>query len=467
MVVPPAAPVVAETSSPLRVAFGRSRPQRRAVVFFRPLLAIPQLVVLYFLNIAALVLVVLGWFAALFTGRLPESFASFLVGDLRWRARVEAYLFLLTDQYPPFSLEPVPDYPVDVAIQTGRLNRWSVLFRYFLAIPALFAVAFFGFGASIFWIVTWVATLIKGEVPRALFEANAAALRYEYRLLAFFFMLTSFYPAEVMGDAAPTPGTGAAPAPVPPPVVPSSVPWAGPDDRGVQSAAPAPPSAPPPLPPPPVPGPEPYAAPAPVPGAAPAPPPPVPAYPYPSLAADIGLPSSGRWRLVLSPGARKLVVTYFIVGALGLVAYIGVLVAVTSHGVSTTNQAITAQNELITAYNLVGQQSQSFASSSKACASSQGAAASECLAAADGQLASDLQAYQHTVSTIDFPSRVAPEVAAVTAATATASGKLEHLSQLGSDPQTYSAAANSSDLVTAFDAVDSTTRTLNSALLTL
>ena len=39
------------------------------------------------------------------------------------------------------------------------------------------------------------------------------------------------------------------------------------------------------------------------------------------------LPSSGRWRLVLSPGARKLVVTYFIVGAMGLVAYIGILVA--------------------------------------------------------------------------------------------------------------------------------------------
>jgi hypothetical protein len=61
-------------------------------------------------------------------------------------------------------------------------------------------------------------------------------------------------------------------------------------------------------------------------------------------------------------------VTYFIVGALGLVAYVGFLVAVTSHGVSTTNQAITAQNELITAYNLVGQQSQSFASTTKACA---------------------------------------------------------------------------------------------------
>jgi hypothetical protein len=71
------------------------------------------------------------------------------------------------------------------------------------------------------------------------------------------------------------------------------------------------------------------------------------------------------------------------------------------------------------------------------------------------------------VSTIDFPSQVAAQVAAVTAATATASSKLQQLSQLGSDPQTYSAAANSSGLVTAFDQVDSATRTLNSALLNL
>src|ERR1019366_1033954 len=112
-------------------------------------------------------------------------------------------------------------------------------------------------------------------------------------------------------------------------------------------------------------------------------------------------------------------------------------------------------------------QSQAFASTTKACASSQGTAASQCLAAADGQLASDLQAYQHTVSTIDFPSQLAPQVAAVTAATATASGKLQQLSQLGADPQTYSAAANASGLVTVFDRVDSTTRTLNSALLNL
>ena len=453
------------SSSPLQIAFGPSLGQRRVIVFFRPLLAIPQLVVLYFLNIAAVVLIFLGWFAALFTGRLPESFASFLVGYLRWRVRVEAYLFLLTDKYPPFSLDAGPDYPIDVAVQTGRLNRWSVLFRYFLALPGALAVAILGFGAGLFWIVTWVATLIKGEVPQSLFEANAATVRYENRLFAFFSMLTSFYPAEVMGDAAPQPGS-VSPPPVQPPVVPSSVPFAGLGTLGTETSAP-----PPPVtgvaPPPPSSGAQPSAAPVPVPGAAPPPPPPVPPYPATSSAPEVGQGPSDRWRLVLSSGARKLVVTYFIVGALGLVAYVATFAVLTSHGVSTTSQAITAQNELVTAYNLIGQQSQTFASTTKACASSQGTSVTPCLASADAQLATELQTYQHTVSGIDFPSQVAPQVAAVVAAAGTASDKLRQLSQLGADPQAYSSAANSSDLVTAFNRVDSTTRTLNSALLNL
>jgi len=81
-----------------------------------------------------------------------------------------------------------------VAVQTGRLNRLAVLFRYFLAIPAALAVGLLTTGITIFWIVTWVATLIKGEVPGALFEANAAAIRFSFRLQAYFAMLTSFYP---------------------------------------------------------------------------------------------------------------------------------------------------------------------------------------------------------------------------------------------------------------------------------
>jgi hypothetical protein len=69
-------------------------------------LAIPHIIVLIFVGIAALVCVVAAWFAILFTGRYPRGLFDFVVGVFRWSLRVSAYAFLLTtDRYPPFSLD--------------------------------------------------------------------------------------------------------------------------------------------------------------------------------------------------------------------------------------------------------------------------------------------------------------------------------------------------------------------------
>ena len=71
------------------------------------LLAIPHYIVLVFLGIAAFVCIVIAWFAILFTGRYPRGLFDFVVAVARWATRVTAYAFLLvTDRYPPFSLEP-------------------------------------------------------------------------------------------------------------------------------------------------------------------------------------------------------------------------------------------------------------------------------------------------------------------------------------------------------------------------
>jgi Domain of unknown function (DUF4389) len=71
------------------------------------LLAIPHYVVLIFLSLAAIVCVIIAWFAILFTGRYPRGLFDFVVGVMRWGNRVAAYAFVLvTDQYPPFRLSP-------------------------------------------------------------------------------------------------------------------------------------------------------------------------------------------------------------------------------------------------------------------------------------------------------------------------------------------------------------------------
>ncbi|MGA6948834.1 MAG: DUF4389 domain-containing protein [Solirubrobacterales bacterium] len=78
----------------------------RGMPLVKWLLAIPHYVVLFFLTIGAFFAVIFAWFAILFTGRYPRSIFDFVVGVARWHNRVTAYaLILVTDKYPPFSLE--------------------------------------------------------------------------------------------------------------------------------------------------------------------------------------------------------------------------------------------------------------------------------------------------------------------------------------------------------------------------
>jgi len=77
----------------------------RRDVALRLLFAIPHVVVLFFLILAWFVTTVIAWFAILFTRRYPASMHAFGVGVMRWALRVEAYVLLLVDEYPPFKLE--------------------------------------------------------------------------------------------------------------------------------------------------------------------------------------------------------------------------------------------------------------------------------------------------------------------------------------------------------------------------
>jgi Domain of unknown function (DUF4389) len=71
------------------------------------LLAIPHYIVLIFLDIGAIVAVIVAWFAILFTGRYPRGIFDYVEGVIRWHNRVLGYAFvLITDRYPPFQLRP-------------------------------------------------------------------------------------------------------------------------------------------------------------------------------------------------------------------------------------------------------------------------------------------------------------------------------------------------------------------------
>jgi hypothetical protein len=77
----------------------------RLTVAFRLILAIPHFIVLVFLLFAWWATTIVAWFAIVLGGSYPEALYSFGVGCLRWLLRVESYILLLVDEYPPFSLE--------------------------------------------------------------------------------------------------------------------------------------------------------------------------------------------------------------------------------------------------------------------------------------------------------------------------------------------------------------------------
>src|SRR5688572_6924200 len=91
-------PVSIEVTAPLTA-------RDRATIAVRPILAVPHLIVLFFILLAWLVATVIAWFSILFTGNYPAVFSTFAIGAMRWLLRVEAYMLLLVDEYPPFSLE--------------------------------------------------------------------------------------------------------------------------------------------------------------------------------------------------------------------------------------------------------------------------------------------------------------------------------------------------------------------------
>ena len=83
------------------------RELNRGLPLVKWLLAIPHYVVLFFLDIAAFVVVIVAWLAILVTGTYPRGMFDFVEGVIRWNIRVTAYAFtLVTDRYPPFRLAP-------------------------------------------------------------------------------------------------------------------------------------------------------------------------------------------------------------------------------------------------------------------------------------------------------------------------------------------------------------------------
>lgn len=185
---------------PVRLDVDYPQSLSRLLIFVKWLLAIPHYFVLLVLAIGAWFAIVIAFFAVLFTGRYPEGVFNYLVGVLRWAARVNAYVLLMTDAYPPFSLEDDPAYPVRVQIDyPAHIANWRPLVHWLLAIPAAIAAYVIFLVAYVAVFLAWFAILFTGRNPQGLFDAALIGLRWQLRVSAYSYWMTEQYPPFVWG----------------------------------------------------------------------------------------------------------------------------------------------------------------------------------------------------------------------------------------------------------------------------
>ena len=349
-----------DSPAPVLVSFAAAQPQNRLTVFFRLLMAIPAVIVVGIVGIAAEVVAFIGWWAALFMGRLPRWAFEFLSGYLRWVVRVQAYTFLLTEKYPPFGLDDDPYYPVRLVTRPTTLNRVAVFFRVILAIPAYVLSAIASFGLAILGFFAWLITIFTGQVPDSLHQAFTALLRYYVRFFGYILLVTPEYPAGLYGDkvamtAGTTPG------------------WPG---DGTASDT------------------------APITGfdAGPA-----------GATSPTETSPTAPWPLALSSSARTLVTVGLVVGVLGVAGDVAFAAQGLGNGVGTVNRAL-ADETVTNDYNKLGTVLSSFQAKTAACQQNLA-----CVTALDGQVSRAFQTFGTGLAGAGVPSDFAGDSTALAA----------------------------------------------------
>jgi hypothetical protein len=253
---------------------------------------LPHFLILAVLGIAQWVVAFVAQIIVAVSGEYPPGMFRFVVGVQRWGSRVMAFALSLSDRYPPFSLEPDPDYPVDIAVQrpaqSSRLyaifsvivqvlviaggialavwvmrNAWwsdvttssdwrswsqgwgsGLFLRQLAAIPHYVVLFFLGIGVFVVWLIVQWIILFAAVYPKGMYDFSVGVLRWQVRVQAYVLGLIDGYPpfsfdpsigtppatdrAGMTADYSAPMGTGGPPTPSGPGMTADSAVTAGP-----------------------------------------------------------------------------------------------------------------------------------------------------------------------------------------------------------------------------------------------
>jgi hypothetical protein len=190
----------------------------RWTTFFRLLLAIPWFVVAAFWGLVFVFTHLFAWVAIIITGRYPEWLYEFNSGVVRFGVRTSAWIYLQTDQWPPFGLGEDPGYPVrvNIAPRAEKQSRLKALFRWILALPVLIVLSY---GTSyiqmLAGLVAWVTIVFRGYMPEGIHDMLTFVNGFHARVFGYLAFLTDDYPPIGLERSNGTP-TATPPAPVSP-----------------------------------------------------------------------------------------------------------------------------------------------------------------------------------------------------------------------------------------------------------
>jgi hypothetical protein len=202
---------------PVQYEADYNREPNRWTTFFRLLLAIPWIIVAAFWGLLLIFTHLFAWVAIIILGRYPQWLFEFNSGVVRFGVRVSAWIYLQTDEWPPFTLKDNPSYPirVNIAPAAESQSRLKALFRWILALPVVLVLSY---GTSYIQaaagFVAWLTIVFRGYMPEGIHTMLTFVNSFHARVFGYLVFLTDDYPPIGLEKA--ENGGAMAPAPVSP-----------------------------------------------------------------------------------------------------------------------------------------------------------------------------------------------------------------------------------------------------------